>query len=163
MKNLSKALSAVLLSITAVSASAAPIFVGSWELYSGESWTTRTAPILTGQMAAAALFGGDAEDYVISTNGASIENINNSAWYDRYAIGVAVFAHNFLADTGNIGVYDSYGDTSAMIRDNASSTGHMNYAFRIEEPAAVPEPLTVGLMGAGMLGMALSRRRKSAK
>lgn len=163
MKNLSKALSAVLLSIAAVSASAAPIFVGSWELYSGESWTTHRAPILTGQMAAAALYGGNAEDYVISTNDASIENINNSAWYDQYGIGVGIFAHDYLVDSGNIGVYDVRGDTSAMIRDNASQFGHMNYAFRVDAPAAVPEPLTVGLIGAGMLGMAFTRRRKSAK
>jgi hypothetical protein len=163
MKNLTKALSAVLLTVAAVSASAAPIYVGAWNLYSGENWGSHTAPILTGQMAAAELFGGAADDYVISTNGDSVANINYLAWYDQYGLGLDQFAQDYLSDSGQIGVYDTMGDTSAMIMDNGRNSGAMNYAFRVDAPADVPEPLTVGLIGAGMLGMAMARRRKFAK
>jgi hypothetical protein len=36
----------------------------------------------------------------------------------------------------------------------------VNYAFRVQADTGVPEPLSVGLMGAGLLGLALMRRRR---
>jgi hypothetical protein len=159
MSILKKAFATAVLSLAAAAASATPVFVGSWDLYSGVNWWTGTAPTYTGQEAAAALFGGAAGDYVISTNGSSVATINASAWYDQYGIGPATFAQNYRHDTSTLGVYDTWGDSSAMIRDNAGGRGLMNYAFRVD--ANVPEPLTVGLMGLGLFGMAMARRRKS--
>ena len=163
MKALKQIFTAIVLVAAAASVSAAPTFVGSWELYSGESWTTHTAPILTAQMAAASLFGGEATDYIISTNGNDVAVINSMAWYDVYGIGTRVAAQDFMVDTGVIGVYDTRGDTSAMIRDNAPSSGMMNYAFRVDATADVPEPVSAGLLGLGLAGMAFARRRKSSK
>jgi hypothetical protein len=161
MKMLKQAVGATLLMIAAASASATPTFVGSWDLYSGVGWWTNSAPTYTAQEAAAALFGGAATDYAISTTGNSVGSINNMAWYDRYGYGPGVFAENYRVDNAVIGIYDTPGDSSAMILDNAGGRGLMNYAFRLDAPANVPEPLTAGLMGAGMLGLALARRRKS--
>lgn len=160
MNILKKVLGGAILALAAAGASAAPVFVGSWDLYSGVNWWTGEAPTYTGQEAAAALFGGSASDYVISTNGSNVADINQSAWYDQYGIGPAIFAQDYRHDTFNIGVYDTYGDTSAMIRDNAGGQNLMNYAFRVDG-ANVPEPLTVGLMGLGLAGMAVARRRQA--
>jgi hypothetical protein len=163
MRVLKQTLSAVLLTIAAASASASPVFVGSWDLYSGRSWWGGNAPIMSGQMEAASLFGGAADDYFISTNGEDVANINYSAWYDQYGVGPGVHAQDFLVDSGAPGFYDVPGDSSAMIMDNAYGQGLMNYAFRVDAPANVPEPLTLGLMGAGIFGMGMARRRKSVK
>jgi hypothetical protein len=49
------------------------------------------------------------------------------------------------------------------VRDGAAGLGLMNYAFRVvpDAPGRVPEPLTCALMGIGLMGMALARRRKA--
>lgn len=162
MKTLNKIITATVLAVAATSASAAPIFVGAWNLYSGQDWRN-SAPTLTAQMAAASLFGGAATDYVISTGGENVATINFSAWYDVYGVGPHLAAQDFMIDTGVIGVYDRSGDASAMIRDNAAGAGLMNYAFRVDAPANVPEPVSLGLLGLGLAGMALARRRRSPK
>ena len=162
MKALKQVFTAIVLAAAAASVSAAPIFAGAWDLYSGESWTNN-APTLTAQMAAASLFGGEASDYVISTNGDNVADINSMAWYDGYAVGPHIAAQDFMIDTGVIGIYDRPGDASAMIRDNAGDRGLMNYAFRVDATADVPEPVSAGLLGLGLAGMAFARRRKSSK
>lgn len=153
------ALSAIL-AVTAASAAATPIFAGSWNLYSGMNWSTRTAPTLTAQEAAASLFGGVAADYIISTTGTAVGSIDHKAWYDQYGIGPAMFAENYEVDVNHNGLYDSHGDTSAMIRDNASGRGLINYAFRVDANP-VPEPVSLGLLGIGLLGLGVARRRQS--
>lgn len=161
MKLFNKLSGMALLALATSSASAAPVYMGSWDLYSGGSWLSFDAPILSGQDAAAYLFGGVAGDYVISTKGDDVANIDFSAWYDVYgggAGGVHIDRQDYRVDSGDLGVYDTAGDTSAMVEDNARGLGAINYAFRA--PASVPEPMPVALMSLGLASMALARRRR---
>jgi len=163
MKLIKHTLAIAILSASAI-ASAAPLFVGSWDLFSGPSYLDEPT-LYTAQQAAAALFGGVAGDYVISTAGSAVADIDYRAWYDQYGLGVASFAQDYLSDTGVIGVYDTVLDASAMVQDHGYFDGgaypYVNYAFRINASAEVPEPMSVALLGAGLLGMALLRRRRS--
>jgi len=74
-------------------ANAALVYVGSWDVSSGPSWSGSppNGPLAyTGQEAAALLFGGNASDYQISTIDNLVANINNKAWYDTIGYGGSV-------------------------------------------------------------------------
>jgi hypothetical protein len=144
---------------SAASAFAAPIYVGAWNLFSGEDWQAKP-PTYTAQEAAAALFGGLASDYLISTLGDDAGTINRMAWYDRLGVGTGMFAQDYRVDGGELGKYDATGDSSAMVMDNAYGRNLVNYAFRIDS-TDVPEQLSLGLMGLGLAGLAAARRRKA--
>ena len=150
--------------VAAASASAVPVFVGSWAVDSGPSWTTVPAAY-TGQDAAAFLFGGVATDYAISSVDAMIGNIDNMAWVSTWGgacsgsfpCGTTV-AEGFKVSSG--GLYATVGDTSAYVRDWAIGTAYTNYAFKV---TAVLEPETYALMLAGLAGVGVMiRRRKQA-
>ena len=95
-------LAAITLCLASVSAFAAPIFVGSWQVDQGPEWTNQPLAF-TGQEAAALLFAGVTGDanpanYLISTIDDSVANINNSAWYSIIATaGGTVFAHDYVS------------------------------------------------------------------
>lgn len=144
----------------------AATFVGSWRVDQGPNWATVPAA-LSGQQAAALLFGGNASDYSISTVDANAANINNKAWVSVW------FASSFpdcptgfpcgrIVDEDSVtstgGLYANPGDTSAYVQDWAVGPEFVNYAFI---DARIPEPGTWALLitGFGMVGATMRRRR----
>ena len=100
---------------------------GTWTPYDGPTWTTGTAPTLSGVETAAQLFGGVAADYRISTISNQAGDINDMAWYDVYAIGRSLFADDYKVDGNGDGLYNQPGDTSSYVHDNFVTD--TNYAF----------------------------------
>lgn len=111
-------------------------FVGQWQVNEGPGWSENPRAF-TGQEAAALLFGGNANDYQISTIGTDIDDINRKAWVSVY--GAAGFPDcegfpcgrqvddNFVKSTD--GFYANEGDESAFVSDWAQGAAFTNYAF----------------------------------
>lgn len=130
--------------------------MGSWEVDQGPSWTTQPTA-MSGQDAAAFLFGGVAASYVISTVDSNPANIDNQSWVSVFGpVGWQKVAQDYVASTG--GLYQSVGDTSAYVDDNAVGLAFTNFAFI----ADVPEPASMALFGGALLGLGALRRRTSA-
>nr|WP_256731250.1 autotransporter-associated beta strand repeat-containing protein [Sphingomonas sp. dw_22] len=100
-------------------------YAGSWQVDDGPSWDTNPA-VLSGQEAAALLFGGDAGDYAISTVSNNASDINHMAWGDTYAGPILTVAEDYKVDEGAPG-YSQTGDFSTYVRDHLAD--NVNYAF----------------------------------
>lgn len=121
----------VFLPAHAATSSIAYEYVGSWNVGDGPAWGLNP-PTYTGQEAAALIFGGNAEDYAISTVSNQVEDINFQSYSDTYGAlpgdRIQSLAQDVSVDSGNSG-YDQYGDTSAYVTDHREPA--VNYAFRI--------------------------------
>jgi hypothetical protein len=157
IKNVMKAVVGFSFMIACGIAAAATTFVGSWEVDQGPWWTTAPTAY-SGKEAAALLFGGVASDYVISTQGSSVSDIDRMAWVSVIYVGTDKVADDFKVATN--GLYTTPGDTSAYVGDNAAGPYFTNYAFRV---TAVPEPETYAMLlaGLGLMGSMLRRRKTS--
>jgi hypothetical protein len=148
------------------SADAALVFVGSWRVDQGPSWTD-APPAYTGQQAAALLFGGEASDYSISTIDNNPANIDNLAWVSVWFASIFPDCASFpcgrkvseSAVTSTGGFYLNPGDESAFAFDWAVGPEFTNYAFR----DIVPEPANWVMLiaGFGLTGAVMRRRRTS--
>ena len=167
MKNLiSTHVIAGLFAFISMSANAELVFVDSWHVGEGPQYNIAIQPAYSGQEAAALLFGGDFNDYTISTVSNLIEDINYMTWMDQHGIGLGKFAHDFQNG-------DSYTPNvvSAYILDN--SCGHrysqpsspctdeyVNYAFIDNGVPEVPVPAAAWLFGSALAGLGFARRKK---
>ena len=169
-KTLLLAMSA-LSAVAALPAQAATVFVGSWTVDQGPNWSAPpNGPVAyTGQEAAALLFGGSASDYAISTVDNLVANINNLAWYSILGVSggfelsenySSKYLDQFYGPTTGYTFGDRTNAASAYVFDNATGSQYTNYAFRIDNAPAVPEPTTWILMlaGFGAVGAAMRRR-----
>ncbi len=143
------------------------VFVGAWQVDQGAHWSTQPLAY-TGQEAAALLFGGAVGDYVTSTKGSDVGQIDFKAWYSIIGYGTGALAQDYVSKYdgqyyGPVIGYpsaDPSASASAYVNDNAQGGQYTNYAFRLVS-SAVPEPATWAMMigGFGLAGATLRRRR----
>ena len=153
-------------------ANAALIYAGQWQVDQGPSWSSMP-DAYSAQQAAALLFGGDADDYAISSISADASDVNYMGWYSVIGLGGGhLFAEDYLSTNSSQapGMYYS-GDTyrfgditeaaSAFVEDNAQGSSYINYAFRIDAtPTPVPAPASLTLLGLALVGFGLRRKVK---
>ena len=149
------------------------VYVGAWEVDQGALWTSEPMAF-SGQQAAALLFGGNADDYAISTIGSDPLTVNQEAWYSVLGYngpndGGIAFADNYLSSNSSQspGYYysgnsyrwqDPTESASAFVLDNAYGSANTNYAFKIEN-VGIPEPASLLLLSLGLLGLAGVRKK----
>lgn len=156
------AAAALAVSLAGVGRAATVIYVGSWVPDDGVYWATNPLAY-SGVGAAELLFGPGTYD--ISTVSDNPADINFQAWYNIIGVGPAVFAQDYfrgiegVTHYEDVYVYDPAIDTVSAYVADFHSAGR-NYAFRVE---GVPDgAATVSLVGAGLLMLALLRRRFAA-
>ena len=108
-------------------------YVGSYEVNDGPYWGSNPA-VYSGVQAAALIFGGNANEYAISTNSSqNAGTVTNTAWYDGWGEHSGmVFADTYRLDVNGDGyAYPGGGNTarSAYVSDGLSDA-YVNYVWR---------------------------------
>lgn len=140
-------------------------FVGSYNVADGPAWSTNP-PVYSAKDAAALIFGGSPNDYVISTLGPDPNAVNNLAFYDGW--GDTQYLTNpqsedFKIDIGTPGYADPGGvgsSYSAYVNDHSFNAANANnFVFAVNN-SSVPfefSPL-LGLLCIGGIIVSLKFR-----
>jgi hypothetical protein len=168
LKNI-RAVFAGMLFLLAGSVFALPVYVGSFNVFDGPSWTIAPQP-LSAREVAAMLYGGVYSDYAISVSESQDPNsITHSAWLDG-VLDTQYLETPATEDFVGIppsGLYDDYPAYSAWVCDHAdcvadgyeSSEGwfgfnYTNYVWRLNaviDPTPITEPNPALLMTTALL------------